>query len=57
VCCEGDETWTALAERLAWAGAGVEPLKPIVETSPAEQIAAIVRERMRRGVSQPKWWF
>jgi hypothetical protein len=36
---------------------GVEPLKPIVETSPAAHIAAIVSERIRRGVSQPKWWF
>jgi hypothetical protein len=41
----------------AWALGGVEPLKPIVETSPAAHIAAIVSERIRRGVSQPKWWF
>jgi hypothetical protein len=34
----------------------VEPLKPTVETSPAAHIAPIVRARMRRGVSQPKWW-
>jgi hypothetical protein len=32
----------------------VEPLKPIVETKPAAHIAAIVNERIRRGVSQPK---
>jgi hypothetical protein len=32
----------------------VEPLKPIVETSPAAHMAAIVSARMRRGVSQPK---
>jgi hypothetical protein len=36
------------------AGATVEPLKPIVDTSPAAHIAAIVSARMRRGVSQPK---
>jgi hypothetical protein len=34
----------------------VEPLKPIVETIAAPDIAAIVSARMRRGVSQPKWW-
>jgi hypothetical protein len=33
---------------------GVEPLTPTVETSPAAHIAAIVRTRIRRGVSQPK---
>ncbi len=38
------------------AGAGVEPLKPTVETRPAAHIAPIVSERIRRGVSQPKWW-
>ena len=37
-------------------GGGVEPLKPIVETSPAAIIAVIVSARMRLGVSQPKWW-
>jgi len=35
--------------------AGVEPLKPTVETIPAAHIAPIVNERIRRGVSQPKW--
>lgn len=40
-----------------WAGGGVEPLKPTVDTRAAAHIAAIVRERIRRGVSQPKWWF
>jgi hypothetical protein len=33
-----------------------EPLKPIVETKPAAHIAPIVKERIRRGVSQPKLW-
>jgi hypothetical protein len=47
----------AVADCPAWAGGGVEPLKPIVETRAAAHIAAIVRERIRRGVSQPKWWF
>jgi len=42
--------------RLACAGAGVEPLKPIVETTPAAHIAAIVRRRMRRGVSHGMCW-
>jgi hypothetical protein len=32
----------------------VEPLNPIVETSPAAHIAPIVNARSRRGVSQPK---
>jgi len=41
----------------AAAGAGaLDPLTPTVETSAAAHIAAIVSERMRRGVSQPKWW-
>ena len=40
----------------AWAVAGVEPLKPIVETRPAAHIALIVSARIRRGVSQPKLW-
>ncbi len=35
---------------------GVEPLKPIVEKIAAPDITAIVSARMRRGVSQPKWW-
>jgi hypothetical protein len=35
---------------------GVDPLKPIVETSPAAHIAPIVIPRSRRGVSQPKLW-
>jgi hypothetical protein len=35
----------------------VEPLTPTVETRPAAHIAASVNERIRRGVSQPKWWF
>jgi hypothetical protein len=35
---------------------GVEPLTPTLETRPAAHIAASVKERMRRGVSQPKWW-
>jgi len=41
----------------AWATApaGVEPLKPTVETMPAAHIAAIVSLRMRLGVSQGKW--
>jgi hypothetical protein len=38
----------------AWAVAGVEPLKPIVETRPAAHMAAIVKALSRRGVSQPK---
>jgi hypothetical protein len=33
---------------------GVDPLKPIVERSPATHIAPIVRPLSRRGVSQPK---
>jgi hypothetical protein len=44
----------------AWAlrvADGVEPLKPTVETSAAAHIAETVSARMRRGVSQPKWWF
>jgi hypothetical protein len=41
----------------AWEGGAVEPLMPIVETRTAAHIAAIVSERIRRGVSQPKWWF
>jgi len=36
--------------------AGVAPLKPTVETRPAAHIAPIVSERIRLGVSQPKWW-
>jgi hypothetical protein len=32
---------------------GVEPLTPMVETSPAAHIALIVSTRMRRGVNQP----
>jgi hypothetical protein len=36
--------------------AGVEPLKPIVDTRPAAHIAPIVIARIRLGVSQPKWW-
>jgi hypothetical protein len=36
--------------------AGVEPLKPIVATSPAAHIAPIVTPRRRRGVSQLKLW-
>jgi hypothetical protein len=35
---------------------GVDPLKPIVETSPAAHIAPIVSPRSRRGVSQSKLW-
>jgi hypothetical protein len=31
---------------------GVEPLKPIEETTPAAHMAPIVRRRMRCGVSQ-----
>jgi hypothetical protein len=34
----------------------VEPEKPIVETTPAAHIAAIVNRRMRRGVSQGMLW-
>jgi hypothetical protein len=34
--------------------AGVDPLKPMVETRPAAHIAEIVRARIRRGVSQGK---
>lgn len=41
---------------LACAVAGVEPLKPIVETTPAAHIAPIVRRRMRFGVSQGMFW-
>jgi hypothetical protein len=47
--------WTA-AGGTAWAVAGVEPLNPMVETRPAAHIAPIVSDRIRRGVSQPKWW-
>ncbi len=36
--------------------AGVEPLKPTVETSAAAHIAPIVSARRRLGVSQPKLW-
>ena len=43
--------------RVAGATAGVEPLMPTVETSPAAHIAAIVSARRRLGVSQPNWWF
>jgi hypothetical protein len=35
---------------------GVAPLKPIVETIAAADIAAIVSARIRGGVSQPQWW-
>jgi len=35
---------------------GVAPLKPIVEKIAAPAITASVSARMRRGVSQPKWW-
>jgi hypothetical protein len=35
---------------------GVEPLKPIVETTPAAHIAPIVSRRIRRGVSQGMFW-
>jgi hypothetical protein len=34
----------------------VEPEKPIVETTPAAHIAAIVSRRIRRGVSQGMSW-
>lgn len=34
----------------------VEPLMPRVETSPAAHIAPIVSTRIRRGLSQPRWW-
>jgi hypothetical protein len=37
--------------------AGVDPLIPTVETSPAAHIAPIVSARRRLGVSQPKLWF
>jgi hypothetical protein len=43
-----------------WAAAcaaGVEPLKPTVERRAAAHMAESVSARMRRGVSQPKWWF
>jgi hypothetical protein len=40
---------------LRWAAlGGVEPLKPIVETTPAAHIAPIVKRRIRVGVSQRK---
>jgi len=42
--------------RLGCAVAGVEPLKPIVDTTPAAHIAAIVARRMRRGVSHGIRW-
>jgi hypothetical protein len=35
----------------AWAGGSVEPEKPTLETIAAPHIAAIVRRRMRRGLS------
>jgi hypothetical protein len=35
---------------------GVEPEKPTVETTPAAHIAAIVRCRMRCGVSHGMFW-
>jgi hypothetical protein len=35
----------------------VDPLTPTVERRPAAHIAASVSERIRLGVSQPKWWF
>ena len=38
------------------AGGGVAPEKPIVETTPAAHIAAIVRRRIRRGVSHGMLW-
>jgi hypothetical protein len=44
---------------VTWAPAvlgGVAPLKPIVEKTAAADITASVSARMRRGVSQPKWW-
>jgi hypothetical protein len=34
---------------------GVAPLKPIVEKIAAADSTAIVKTRMRRAVSQPKW--
>jgi len=35
---------------------GVEPLKPMVEKIAAADITTRVSARIRRGVSQPKWW-
>jgi hypothetical protein len=35
---------------------GVEPLTPMVETSPAAHITLIVSARRRLGVSQPRLW-
>jgi hypothetical protein len=36
--------------------AAPDPLKPIVQTTPAAHIAPIVRRRIRRGVSQGMFW-
>jgi hypothetical protein len=55
VAPEGDATWTFAGEVRAVA-LDVDPLKPIVETSPAAHIAPIVRTRSRLGVSQLKLW-
>jgi hypothetical protein len=49
----------AVAEAPCAAAGGldeVEPLRPIVDTSPATTIAATVNRRSRRGVSHAKWW-
>lgn len=34
----------------------MEPLTPIVDTSPAAHIAATVSARILCGVSHPRWW-
>jgi hypothetical protein len=47
--------YRVVCETAWWDGAGVEPLTPTVETSPAAHIAAIVIARSRLGVSQPSW--
>ena len=46
--------WAAGAVK--WFPAGVAPLKPTLAKSAAPHMAAIVRARMRRGVSQERWW-
>lgn len=46
-CCAGEAPWET---------GGVDPLTPIVDTSPAAHIAPIVSARIRLGVSHPRLW-
>jgi hypothetical protein len=56
IVAEADATWAFTGEVCVVALVGVDPLKPIVETSPAAHITPIVRLRSRLGVSQLKLW-